>query len=265
MHSGKRVAGVDLNPQIFCYCGIIMCMKIGILNAIHSEESRVNWGGTPIEAYIRFFSSIASPIPFEFVGYEAAQGQFPVSPTECDAWVITGSPRGVYDANPWIAELMQFVRDSYAAGTKLVGVCFGHQLIAHALGGKAEKSDLGRNFGLRKVKVDQHKAWMDAEIEHYSLYFAHQDQVTQLPPKAEILASTETAPIALYSIEQQVFCTQGHPEFSAEIMHCILELLKGSMDDQEIAKTRHSIESQQPDNPLIGQWIVNFLTTTSQP
>ena len=235
-------------------------MKIGILNAIHSEESRVNWGGTPVEAYIRFFQSYPSPVVFEFVGYEVAQGEFPESPTDCDVWVITGSPRGVYDHNVWIVQLLQFVRASYAAGTKLVGICFGHQVIAHALGGRAEKAVTGRNFGTRTVTIIKHKPWMQPAVDHYTLYFAHQDQVVKLPPKAELLGSTPTVPIALYTIGRQVFCSQGHPEFSAEIMYNILDLLKASMDAAEIAQTRHTIDTQHPNNALLAQWIINFLT-----
>ncbi|MCA9923672.1 MAG: hypothetical protein KC421_14940, partial [Anaerolineales bacterium] len=70
-------------------------MKIGILNAIHPDASEVNWDGTPVDVYIRFFKSVDAP--FEFVGYQVAQGEFPDSPEACDGYVITGSPRGVYD------------------------------------------------------------------------------------------------------------------------------------------------------------------------
>ena len=89
-------------------------MRLGILSAISPETTQVNWNGTPIDAYIRFFQSVDPP--FDYVGYEVTQGQFPDSPAECHAYVVTGSPRGVYDTDEWIATLVQFIRDSYQAG-----------------------------------------------------------------------------------------------------------------------------------------------------
>ena len=72
-------------------------MKLGILDAISSEESVVNWGGTPVDAYIRFFESVNAP--FTYVEYPVTKGQFPTAPDECDAYIITGSPKGVYDTD----------------------------------------------------------------------------------------------------------------------------------------------------------------------
>jgi GMP synthase-like glutamine amidotransferase len=118
---------------------------LGILNAIHPEKSTVNWGGSPIDAYVRFFESVEAP--FDYRGFEVAQGELPASPDVCDAYVITGSPRGVYDDDPWIAELSVFIREAYGAGKKLIGICFGHQILAHALGGQVEKSEKGLGLG----------------------------------------------------------------------------------------------------------------------
>ena len=117
-------------------------MKIGILDAFPPEElNTVSWNDTPVDAYIRFIESVEAP--FEYEGYRVAQGEFPESPEACDAYLITGSPRGVYDSQPWIADLEKFIQDCYQAGIKLVGICFGHQILAHALGGHAEKSEKG--------------------------------------------------------------------------------------------------------------------------
>ena len=160
-------------------------MKIGILNAIHPETSKVNWQGTPVDAYIRFFESVS--VPFDYAGFNVAQSEFPDTVDACDAYVITGSPQGVYDADPWIADLMQFVRDSYAAGKKLIGICFGHQVLAHALGGHSEKSDKGRGLGLKQFAVTTPKPWMTGQPGQYALYFAHQDQVMQLRNVSRVL------------------------------------------------------------------------------
>ena len=233
-------------------------MKLGILNTIPPEASVVNWGGTPVDAYIRFFESVNAP--FTYVGYQIAQGQFPTSPDECDAYIITGSPRGVYNTDDWIAVLSQFIRDSYRAGIKLVGICFGHQILAHALGGRAEKSEKGENFGLKSFDVTQPKAWMSGKQDHCSLYFAHQDQVVKLPPEAELLGGNTFCPIALYEIDNRVLGIQGHPEFSIGIMQNILSRAEKTMEPQMYEASARSLDNGAPDNQLVAQWIVNFIS-----
>jgi GMP synthase-like glutamine amidotransferase len=232
-------------------------MKLGILNAISPEASGVNWGGTPVDTYIRFFESVNAP--FTYVGYQVAQGQFPSSPNECDAYIITGSPRGVYDTDDWIVTLSQFIRDSYQAGIKLVGICFGHQILAHALGGRAEKSEKGRGFGLKSFDVTQPKAWMNGKPDRCSLYFAHQDQVVKLPPEAELLGGNTFCPIALYEIDNRVLGIQGHPEFSDGIMQDLLPLFEKKLALSSYEASVRSLDNGTPDNQLVAQWLVNFI------
>ncbi len=235
-------------------------MKLGILNAIHPDESKVNWHGTPIDAYIRFFQSVNAP--FKYAGYRVAEGQFPVSPTECDAYVITGSPRGAYESEAWIIELMQFIQDAYQAGVKLIGICFGHQILAQALGGRVEKSEKGYGFGQKKFDVTEKKAWMTDAPDHCSLYFAHQDQVMALPPEAELLGGNGFCPNGMYEINGRVLGIQGHPEFTSSIMEDIRVMVKDIMEPGMYETAVSSLQNAQTDNQLVGLWIVNFLTTT---
>lgn len=233
-------------------------MKLGILNGISPEASGINWNGTPVDTYIRFFQSVDPP--FDYVGYELTQGQFPDSPAECDAYVITGSPRGVYDTDEWIATLMQFIRDSYQAGKKLIGICFGHQILAHALGGHAEKSEKGWGFGLKTFDIIEPKTWMTHRPDHCSLYFVHQDQVIRLPPEAELLGGNPFCPNAFFTIDNRVLGIQGHPEFSESIMRDLLALRKERLGPQVYEMAAQSLDSGTPDNQLLAQWMVNFIT-----
>ncbi len=233
-------------------------MRLGILNAFLPEASRAIWNGAPVDAYIRLFES-ASPA-FDYAGYEVTQGEFPVSPAECDAYVITGSTRGVYDTDEWIAALARFIRDSYQAGRKLVGICFGHQILAHALGGHAEKSEEGWDFGLKTFDIIKPKAWMTGKPDRCSLYFSHQDQVIRLPPEAELLGGNAFCPNAFYTIGNHVLGIQGHPEFSASIMQDLLDRRKELLGPQAYEMAACSLNSGTPDNQLVAQWIVNFLT-----
>jgi len=232
-------------------------MKLGILDAIPAGTSVVDWGDTPVDTYIRLFESVNAP--FTYVGYQVAEGQFPSSPLDCDAYIITGSPRGVYDPDPWIEALVQFIQDSYQNGSKLVGICFGHQILAHALGGRAGISEKGRGFGLKRFEIIQYKSWMDERPDHCSLYFVHQDQVVELPREAELLGGNSFCPIALYEIENSVLGIQGHPEFSVTVMHDLLPMARKELSPPICEASVRSLDEGIPDNRLVAKWIVNFL------
>lgn len=235
-------------------------MKIGILNAIHPDASKLDWNGTPVEAYIRFLRRAGAP--FEFVGYQVAQGAFPNSVEACDGYVITGSPHGVYDDDAWIGQLTQFIRDSYSVGKKLVGICFGHQVIAHALGGHAEMSDKGYGVGLKQFDIFKKRPWMGDQPDQCALYFAHQDQVVTLPPNAELLGGNEFCPIMLYEIKGQVLGIQGHPELTREIMQGVMVYAEEKVSPDVLQTAVSSLEGT-PDNDAVGHWIVNFLQQDS--
>ena len=106
-----------------------------------------------------------------------AEGELPESPAQADAWLLTGSPHGVYDRLPFIAPLEQFTRDSVAMRRPLAGICFGHQLIAQALGGTVVKHPGGWRIGPQAYRIE-------GIAEPVRLHAWHQDQVTRRRPKA---------------------------------------------------------------------------------
>ena len=235
-------------------------MKVGILNAIPPELSKVNWQGSPVDAYIRFFKGANDTL--QFVGYQVTAGDFPESPEACDAYVITGSPKGAYENDPWITELIEFIRASFAAGKKLMGICFGHQVLAHALGGRTEKSEKGWGLGLKTFSIESknNKPWLNGNSGSCSLYFAHQDQVVELPPNAELLGGNDFCPNAFYTIEDQVLGIQGHPEFSTQIMTDILTLAVDDLDPAVHQEAVKSMDKGAPEGDLVARWMVDFLT-----
>ena len=232
-------------------------MKIGILNAIDPAKSGVDWDKTPFDGYVRFLDEIGCDA--EYVHYLVALGNFPATPSECDAYIITGSPDGAYEQIAWIDTLSDFIRDCYAANIKMVGICFGHQILAQALGGRVELSEKGWGFGEKPFAISNKKAWMGATPSTCNLYFAHQDQVTVLPPDAELLGGSEFCPIALYTVGDNVLAIQGHPEFTPSIMEDIRVQLEGNMDDGLYKTAGSSLQSPKPDRAISGQWIHNFL------
>ena len=224
-------------------------MKIGILHDVHTGP----------EEFIPLFHSINAP--FDFDVYEVSNGNFPESPEVCDAFLVSGSTKGVYDTDPWIGELSEFIKRSYKAQRKLVGICFGHQVIAHALGGHASKSEKGWGLGLKEFIITKRKSWMVPGLDSCRLYFTHGDQVMRLPPGAELLGTSDFCPNNIFCIRNTVLGIQGHPEHTLKRMYKILELLKEkiSIESQKVA--RNSLNSSKPDSEIVARWILNFITT----
>jgi GMP synthase-like glutamine amidotransferase len=232
-------------------------LSIGILDAFPSNAITINWNHTPVDVYIRFLEQVDPP--FAFTGYAITKGEFPAHPDERDAYLITGSPRGVYDADPWITELINFIRESYQAGKKIVGICFGHQILAHALNGCAAKSEKGWGFGLKRFDIYAHKPWMTDCRSSCNSYFAHQDQVIQLPPNAELIGGNGFCPNLFFTLNDQILGFQGHPEFTTELMSEVIAEDKKWVKPHVYQAALQSLNEGAPDNQLFAQWIVNFL------
>jgi len=231
-------------------------MKLGILNAT-TPEDEASFALPEIENFQAFFDAI--PHQLTLIEYRVTQGEYPSDLHACDAYLITGSPQGVYDPDPWIPALADFIRRSYAAGRKLVGICFGHQLLAHTLGGHTEKSTHGWGMGLRCFDILAAPAWMNPPLAQGQLYFCHQDQVLRLPTQAQRLASNPACPNAIFVIGDRVLGIQGHPEFSATYMATLIGMLAPTAGDVVAAQARASLQTGDPDATTVAQWVVNFL------
>ncbi|MCL4296637.1 MAG: GMP synthase [Anaerolineae bacterium] len=234
-------------------------MKIGILNA--DPATYVIDHQTDPEKIELFFR--AGGADLEFTTYEAVQGELPESVAVADVFLISGSPHSVYDGLPWISGLEQFIQRCYAQHKKLVGICFGHQLIAQALGGQVTKSDNGWVVGLHEISLYQHPAWLSPAEPRCSLYFVNQDQVVTLPPQAELIGGNELCPHAIYTIGEQVLSIQAHPEQPARFLRAVITFLGPKMGPEVQAKALASLEKRQPDDRLAARWIVNFIASGS--
>jgi GMP synthase-like glutamine amidotransferase len=223
-------------------------MKVGILHAKETEP----------DLFTSFFRVVNAP--FECQVFEITKGKYPVSPGAFDALIVSGSKKGVYDSDPWIADLSEFIRSCKLDRRKLVGICFGHQLIAHALGGSASKSEKGWGLGLREFDIAIQKPWMDPALNHCALYFSHQDQVIALPVGAELLGGSEFCPNALYCIGDQVLGIQGHPEISRSSMIQIIERRKEQVGSKIYRDALDSLNKGTPDAMAVARWMINFIS-----
>jgi len=180
-------------------------------------------------------------------------------PAACEAVVITGSPAGVYDHTPWMDPLRDFVRGAFRVRTPMVGVCFGHQIIADAMGGDVRKSDKGWGVGRHTYEVLERRAWMVGVGAAVSLAVSHQDQVITPPGGAVTLArSAHTDHAVLVYEHAPVMSLQGHPEFGDAFVAALYAARRGRLSDEQVDGAIASL-AQRHDNALVGRWMAAFL------
>ncbi len=190
---------------------------------------------------------------FEIETFDVQVGELP-DPNAHDAVLITGSPAGVYDPLPWIAPLMAFIRA--AKDSRMVGVCFGHQVMAEALGGHVEKSDKGWGAGLHHYGILHAEPWLDGAGE-IAIPASHQDQVVVQPPNTEIVAASHFTPYAgLAWTDRPAISFQFHPEFSPAFAKALIEKRYDVVPDPDAAIA--SLDAPN-DNARVGGWIRRFL------
>jgi GMP synthase-like glutamine amidotransferase len=195
-------------------------MKIGILLVGRASEDLVDEYGTYAEMLIALINTEEQV--FEFKTFNILDDEFPKDHLECDGWIVTGSPHGVYEDHSWIPTVSQLINNVYKANLPIFGVCFGHQLIAQALGGHVEKSEKGWGLGLHTYQVNNKPDYMSNLSEEVTLNICHQDQVLQPPQGATVYAKSEFCENAGFYIKDKVLTMQAHPEFLVDFTKALL-------------------------------------------
>ncbi len=227
-------------------------MLIGILEA----------GAPPPELTSRFegYAKMSARLLDDDItarAYNVASGEFPARGSECDAWLITGSAAGVYDPLPWIATLKAFIT-STAGSAPMIGICFGHQLMAEAFGGQAIKSPKGWGVGLHTYAIDKTAPWMDSPAP-ISLPVTHQDQVVAVGPGAEVLGGNAFTPFGVIAYPDRMALTiQAHPEFAPDYLKALIELRRGQRYDDATADAAIAALGAHNDNRRVGGWLSAF-------
>ncbi|MHC6224638.1 amidotransferase [Pseudomonas sp. X10] len=210
--------------------------------------------------YGRMFEQLFSrqPIAAEFHVYNVMNGDYPEDDEVFDAYLVTGSKADSFGTDPWIQTLKAYLLERYERGDKLLGVCFGHQLLALLLGGKAERAAQGWGVGVHRYQLAAHAPWMDPSVSELTLLISHQDQVTHLPEEATVIASSDFCPYAAYHIRDQVLCFQGHPEFVHDYSRALLDLRQQNLGEEVYQKAVASLD-QAHQGDLVGEWMLRFV------
>ena len=206
--------------------------------------------------YPEMFARMLEP-DFEIESWDVAAGALP-NGSDHEACLITGSPAGVYEDLPWIPDLLNFIRS--AGDRKMIGICFGHQAMAEALGGKVEKSNKGWGAGLHHYRSHHAEPWMDAAGE-IAAPASHQDQVIIQPPHTEITVASDFTPYAGLAWTDRPAIFQFHPEFEPPFAKALIAERYDRVPNPDVAIA----SLQKPnDNHRIAAWIRRFLSSNGE-
>lgn len=227
-------------------------MKIGLLECDHVASELRSIAGDYRDMFLQFL-----PGP-EWAFFDIVSGQFPSPDDDCDAYLCTGSRFSVYDEVGWILELKTFVRQISSSDKKFIGVCFGHQMMGEALGGKVKKAESGWNVGVHTFEILRQAPWMSPFQPSLNLMMMCQDQVVQLPPGSTVLARTAHCPVGMFQVGTNMLGIQGHPEFPKEYEARLLEMRRERIGGEKVDAALKSLDLQV-DATLIAGWIGHFL------
>ncbi len=229
-------------------------MKIGILETGAPPAHLIPRFGT----YGRMFHALLGP-DHDYRAFDVQTGDWPGAPESSDAYIVTGSSAGVYETDPWIAELMEFLRAARGR-TKLVGVCFGHQAMAQAFGGQVIKSPKGWGVGLHTYDVRHFAPWIDGARD-ISVAASHQDQVVEPPPGSRVIAASAFTPFGMLDYPGEgMVSIQLHPEFASEYAEALIESRRGSRyTDPQADAAIATLHTRPNDRRRVGEWISRFL------
>ena len=181
-----------------------------------------------------------------------------------DGWMTTGTRASVCDDAAWISRFADFVRQLHAERRKMFGVCFGHQMIAHALGGTVQRASHGWTVGVNVWKIHERRPWMDPPADEIRLIHSHQDQVLTLPPDGVVLAGADRCPIAMLAVGEHLVGLQGHPEFQPEFVGPLYESRTELLGADAVAEAQASL-SAPCNQELVAGWMLRFFAGCPEP
>ncbi len=228
--------------------------RAGLLVVGHVDAKSVHIAGD----YPELFANLLAPVGIEVVPYAVDEGQFPDSLDECDGWISSPSRLSVYDDVAWIADVEALMLDAIATERPFVGICFGHQLLAQALGGRVERASSGWGVGVQTYDVVEQLDCMQPALPAMALIASHQDQVVAVPDGVRVIATAPYCPVAGMAVGERCWTLQGHPEFVPELADHLLEGRVELIGAEKVATARATLD-RPTDRRTVARWIAETL------
>ncbi|MDZ7908055.1 MAG: type 1 glutamine amidotransferase [Gemmobacter sp.] len=220
-------------------------MLIGILQTGQAPDALAAQSGD----YPDMFQRLLAEQGLSFRTYRVLDLEFPASVSECDGWLITGSRFGAYEDHAFIPPLEDFIRQAFAQAVPMVGICFGHQIIAQALGGKVEKFAGGWSVGPTEYDFGGQALRLNAW---------HQDQVVERPAMAQVAGRSAFCENAALVYDDRIFTVQAHPEFRSEFVDGLMKTRgKGVVPDRLMEEAGARLD-QPIDDQILARRIADF-------
>jgi len=231
--------------------------RLGILICDHVNEKLQPEFDDYAKMFNELFEFVEGEYEFELMFFNVVDNEFPNSINDCDAYMTSGSKSGANDNDDWIKKLEVFIRELYQANKRFVGICFGHQLLAKALGGSIGKSEKGWGIGIHTSKINS-VVFDDLDQKELNLIVSHQDQIKELPEDTTVLYSSEFCPYSMIKVGENFIGMQGHPEFSRTYSSALMQMRKEIIPASTIRIGQESLNNKT-DSKAVSQWLIEFL------
>ena len=233
-------------------------MKIGLLQCDHMDTELLVKFGDHSDFFRNLFQKYTPEVSLDI--FDVQKEEYPDDKSDYRGFICTGSRFSVYDDAPWIMRLKRFIKELYDNHIKFVGVCFGHQMIAEALGGKCSLSDNGWGIGVKKTVIHKKPPWMNPELGSYNLLVSHRDQIETLPPEGSLIAGNDHCPYSMITVGNHFLGIQGHPEFTHPFLEELMQSRLDLMGREAVLKASKTL-GKKTDEAIITQWIVHFINS----
>lgn len=235
-------------------------MKIGILATGITPDELLNQYGSYADMFVQLFDKAQRQFTYEL--FDVRDGIFPESAEQCEGWIITGSKSNVDENRDWMQRLKKLILEIDAAGKPMLGICFGHQIIAEAFGGKVEAFSGGWGVGLHRYNLIGENDFIADQPESFTISAMHRYQVTEKPENAVVFAESDFCEFAGLVYGDNILTFQAHPEFNLQYEDALVDLRKGSVIPDDIADTGLASLRQEgaaTDSLVVAQWMADFL------